>query len=62
MRHLEGGADLRQALIPLVNFDSVSFRGRHDAERAQQVSRWFPGIARLAEDRMQSLFRQVMKN
>jgi hypothetical protein len=53
MRHLEGGADLGQALIPLVNLDPVSFRGRLDAERAQQVSRWFPGIAGLAEDRMQ---------
>jgi hypothetical protein len=53
MRHLEGGADLGQALIPLVNFDPVSFRGRLDAERPQEVSRWFPGIARLAEDWMQ---------
>jgi hypothetical protein len=53
MRHLEGGADLGQALIPLVNFDPVSFRGRLDTERPQQVSRWFPRIARLAEDRMQ---------
>ena len=62
MRHLEGGADLGEALIPLVNFDPVSFRGRLDAERPQQVSRWFAGIARLAEDRMQSLVRQMVEN
>src|SRR2546423_5921412 len=62
MRHLEGGADLGQALIPLVNLDPVSLRGRLDAERTQQISRWLPRVAGLAEDRMQSLFRQVVKN
>jgi hypothetical protein len=62
MRHLERRANLRQALLTLLGFHPVAFRGRPYAQRAEQVRRGCARVARLAEDRMQSLAGQVMED
>ena len=62
MRHLEGRADLRQPLLAFLGRLPGSFRGRRNAERPQQLSRWRARVPRLTEDRMQSFLREVVEN
>ena len=62
MRHLELSADLGQALLAFLGGLPVSFCGRSNAKRPQQVSRGRARVTRLAEDRVQSLLGQVVKN
>ena len=62
MRHLEGGADLGQALVAFLNGLPVSFRGGSNAKRPQQISRGRARVARLAENRMQSFLREVVED
>jgi hypothetical protein len=62
MRHLEGGADLGQALVAFLDGLPVSFRGGSNAKRPQQISRGRARVARLAENRMQSFLREVVED
>ena len=62
MRHLERGADLGEPLLAFLGRLPGSFRGRRDAERPQQVRRGLSRVTRVAEDRVQSLLGQVVKN
>ena len=62
MRHLEGGADLGQALVAFLDGLPVSFRGGSNAKRPQQISRGRAWVARLAENRMQSFLREVVED
>ncbi len=62
MRHLERGADLGEPLLAFLGRLPGSFRGRRNAKRPQQVGRGRARVTRLAEDRVQSLLGQVVKN
>src|SRR5208282_1044366 len=62
MRHLERGADLAKPLFAFLGRLPRSFCGRRDAKRPEQVSRGPSRVTRLAEDRVQSLLGQVVKD
>jgi len=62
MRHVERGPQLGQPLLYLLGSLPVSFRGRRDPQRTQQIRGRLAGITRLAEDRVKSLLGQVRKN
>ena len=62
MRHVERGADLLQVAFCLFRSLTAPLRGRRDAKRPQQLSRGRARITRLAEDRMQSLAHQMVKD
>jgi hypothetical protein len=62
MRHVEGSAKLGELLLNFFGSLPVTFGGRCNAERAQQVCRGPARITRFAEDRMEALPRQVVKH
>src|SRR5215475_2770561 len=62
MRHVERGADLLQVAFGLLRGLTAPLRGRRDAKRPQQLLRGGARITRLAEDRMQSLAHQMVKD
>jgi hypothetical protein len=62
MRHVERGPQVREPLLHLFGSLPVTFRGRRDAERAQQVGGGPAGIARFAEDRVKAFVGEVMKD
>ena len=62
MRHVEGSAELGELLLNFFGSLPVTFGGRRDAERAQQVCRGHARVTRLAEDRMEALARQVVEH
>src|SRR5208282_6074090 len=62
MRHLERGADLAKPLFAFLGRLPRSFCGRRDAKRPEQVSRGPSRVTRVAEDRVQSLLGQVVKD
>src|ERR1700734_3732664 len=62
MRHVEGSAKLGELLLNFFGSLPVTFGGRCNAERAQQVGRGPARITRFAEDRMEALPRQVVKH
>jgi len=62
MRHVEGSAQLGELLLNFFGSLPVTFGGRGDAERAQQVGRGRARVTRFAEDRVEALARQVMEH
>jgi hypothetical protein len=62
MRHVEGSAKLGELLLNFFGSLPVTFGGRCNAERAQQVCGGHARITRFAEDRMEALPRQVVKH
>ncbi len=57
MRHVEGGAELCELLLNFFGSLPVTFGGRPDAQRAQQLGRGHARVARFAKDRMKALAR-----
>ena len=57
MRHVEGRTELRELLLNFFGSLPVTFGGRCDAERAQQIRRGYARVTRFAEDRMEALAR-----
>ena len=62
MRHVEGSAQLGELLLNFFGSLPVTFGGRCDAERAQQIRGGRTRVTRFAEDRMEALARQVVKH
>ena len=62
MRHVEGSAQLRELLLNFFGSLPVTFGGRPDAERTQQICRGRARVTRFAEDGMEALVRQVMEH
>jgi hypothetical protein len=62
MRHVERGPQVREPLLHLFGSLPITFGGRRDAERAQQVGRGPAGVARFAEDRMEAFAGEVVKD
>ena len=62
MRHVEGSAELGELLLNFFGSLPVTFGGRCDAERAEQICRGRARVTRFAEDGMEALARQVVKH
>jgi hypothetical protein len=62
MRHVEGSAQLRELLLNFFGSLPVTFGGRPDAERTQQICRGRARVTRFAENRMEALARQVVEH
>ena len=62
MRHVEGSAQLGELLLNFFGSLPVTFGGRCDAQRAQQIRGGRARVTRFAEDRVEALARQVMEH
>src|SRR6266571_1011550 len=62
MRHVEHGTDLFEVSLGLFRGLTAPLRVRRDAKRPQQVGCGRTRVTCLAEDRMQSLADQVVKD
>src|SRR3984885_8345238 len=62
MRHIEGGPELGQPVFYFFGSLPVTFGGRRDAERAQQVRRGSARVAGFTEHRMQTLVGEMVED